>query len=261
MLMGDARKRAFGIAAAAGALLWLGAVPAGAQQPAQPPAAQKGDAAKGAPSNAAGIGSAWKAEVKESANTAGTTLDPKQLEAVKRIDTYFNDLHDMQGRFLQTTSDKKQTKGRFYVKRPGKFRFDYAPPSRLVILSDGNMLSIEDHDIKTQDKYPIESTPFRILLRKDVNIARDARIVDMAEAEDLLMLTLVDKAGESSGQIRLFFAKQPGLELKEWVITDAQGVDTRIEVAELDRTQRNELSLFRPSDIGRPQVGTTQTGQ
>jgi outer membrane lipoprotein-sorting protein len=252
MLMGDARKRAFGIAAAAGALLWLGAVPAGAQQPAQPPAAQKGDAAKGAPSNAAGIGSAWKAEVKESANTAGTTLDPKQLEAVKRIDTYFNDLHDMQGRFLQTTSDKKQTKGRFYVKRPGKFRFDYAPPSRLVILSDGNMLSIEDHDIKTQDKYPIESTPFRILLRKDVNIVRDARILDMQEADDLLIVSLLDKGGDSAGAIKLFFVKQPAFELKEWVVTDAQGVETRIEIGELDRTQQIDPKRFQSAVMGLP---------
>ena len=179
------------------------------------------------------------------------TLDLTQIEAIKKVDDYFNELQTMQGRFIQTTSaDKKQTRGKFYVKKPGLFRFDYAPPSKLVILSDGSNLAIEDHDLKQVDRYPIDSTPFRLLLRKDVNLIRDARIMELQVADDLVILTIIDKAGDSSGAIKLFFVQKPAFELKEWVITDAQGVETRIEVAELEKAKPIDSKKFVATSFG-----------
>lgn len=221
------------------------------QPPAQPapsaaPKAPAGAAAGVPAQNAIGVGSPWKAESKETANQSGATLDPVQADAIRKVDAYFNALQTMQGRFAQTTSaDKKQQRGKFFVKKPGLFRFTYAPPSKLVILSDGNTLAIEDHDLKQSDKYPIDSTPFRLLLRNDVNIIRDARITELQVAEDLVVLSIIDKAGDSSGAIRLFFVQKPAFELKEWVITDAQGVETRIEVGELDKVLPIDNKVFQ----------------
>jgi outer membrane lipoprotein-sorting protein len=227
--------------------------PPAAAKPNQPPAAAAAPAPvpTPAPQNAAGVGSAWKADIKDSANQSGVTLDLTQIEAIKKVDDYFNELLTMQGRFIQTTSaDKKQTRGKFYVKKPGLFRFDYAPPSKLVILSDGSNLAIEDHDLKQVDRYPIDSTPFRLLLRKDVNLIRDARIMELQVADDLVILTIIDKAGDSSGAIKLFFVQKPAFELKEWVITDAQGVETRIEVAELEKAKPIDSKKFVATSFG-----------
>ncbi len=225
--------------------------PAAAAKPSQPPGAAAAPAPAPAPQNAAGVGSAWKADVKDTANQSGLTLDLTQIEAIKKVDDYFNEMQTMQGRFIQTTSaDKKQTRGKFYVKKPGLFRFDYAPPSKLVILSDGSNLAIEDHDLKQVDRYPIDSTPFRLLLRKDVNLIRDARIMELQVADDLVILTIIDKAGDSSGAIKLFFVQKPAFELKEWVITDAQGVETRIEVAELEKAKPIDSKKFVATSFG-----------
>jgi outer membrane lipoprotein-sorting protein len=242
------------VAVSVAALMAAGLPAAGlAQQPAQVPKPAQPAAP---PSNAAGVGSAWTADTKDTAHQSGQTLDQAQIDAIKKVDGYFNDLKSMQGRFIQTTSaDKKQTRGKFFVKKPGLFRFAYAPPSKLVILSDGNMLAIEDHDLKQIDKYPLDSTPFRLLLRKDVNLVRDARITDLQVAEDLMIVSIIDKGGDSSGAIKLFFAQKPAFELKEWVITDAQGVETRIEVADLDKTQPIDAKLFEPTLFG-PAVTT-----
>lgn len=254
------RRRICAMAAAAGFAMVAAGATAGAQQPApkteQKTEPAKPDSSSKAGTNAVGVGSAWKADIKESPNTSGQALDAKQMEIIKRVDTFFNEMGSFQGRFVQTSADKKQVKGKFYVQRPGKFRFNYAPPSRLVILSDGKLLSIEDHDLKTVDRYPLESTPFRLLMKKEVNLSRDARIVDLQEADDLLVVAVIDKGGDSAGALKLYFTKQPALELKEWVITDAQGLDTRIEVADLDRTQKADEKLFVGSNIGMPGVSS-----
>ena len=176
---------------------------------------------------------------------AGIALDARQIEIVKSVNDYFNGLENLKGAFLQTTSDNKRLKGKFFMKRPGRIRFEYSPPSRQLIISDGQQISIQDLDINTDDRVMVDQTPFRVLLKKDVDLLRDARILEVQEAPDLAIVTIQDKSKDASGKVRLFMAVAPALELKEWVTTDAQGLDTRLEVSALDKTQAIDAALFK----------------
>jgi len=132
-----------------------------------------------------GTGSGWSAEVAPSDST-GIALDEKQTEQVNKISAYFNELGSLKGSFVQTGADNKALKGKFYLKRPGRFRFDYALPSKQIVISDGEYLAIQDLDLNNEDRISLDDTPFRLLLRKDVDLVRDARIMEVQEAEDLI---------------------------------------------------------------------------
>lgn len=197
-------------------------------------------------------GATWNAKVNPDtaaqnpdAAAAAITLDPKQTELVRKVSAYFNDLQNLKGVFVQTGADSKRMRGRFFVKRPGRLRFEYAPPSKQLIVSDGQMVSIQDLDINTDDRIALDQTPFRVLLRKDVDLLRDARILQVQEAEDLVIVTLQDKSPDAPGRIKLFMAKSPQLELREWVTTDAQGLDTRLEVSALVTSEEIDVALFK----------------
>jgi outer membrane lipoprotein-sorting protein len=203
------------------------------------------------PPKAAGPAGAWDAKVAaDKAGTTGIALDPQQTEMVKRVSTYFNELKGLKGAFVQTGADKKRMKGKFLVKRPGKFRFDYALPSKQIIISDGEYLAIQDLDLNNEDRVALDQTPFRLLLRKDVDLLRDARIIEAQEADDLMIVALQDKDPDSPGRIKLFMATKPGLELKEWVTTDAQGLDTRVEVSDLVKADEIDATLFKIQPVG-----------
>ncbi len=88
-------------------------------------------------------------------------------------------------------------KGKFLVKRPGRFRFDYALPSKQVIISDGTNLAIQDLDLNNEDRVALDQTPFRLLLRKDVDLIRDANITEVQEADDMIVLALRDKSPDA----------------------------------------------------------------
>lgn len=207
------------------------------------------DANTGAAAGTNAVG-AWQGTVSNATPGAPVALDDKQKGLVKTVDDYFNGLDAMQGHFLQTDAQSQQQKGDFYIKRPGRFRFVYAPPSKLVILSDGQTLSFEDYELKHADRYPLDTTPFRILLAKDVDILRDANVSNLSEAEDLLTLTLQDKSPDNPGAIQLLFVKKDGkIELKEWVITGPQGDNTRVEVADLARDKPIDDGLFKPAPL------------
>ena len=201
-----------------------------------------------APVNAV-TGSAWNTEV--NAAKGGITVSEAQLSTLKRVNTYLNSFKSLEGRFRQTNPNKDIQKGKFFVQRPGKMRFDYASPSLLMIISDGEYLSIEDHDLKTVDRYPLESTPFRMLLADNVDILRDAVVLGMKNADGKISVALSDKSGNAAGQISLVFADAGGkLDLLEWVIKDAQGLDTRIEVGNMVMNKTVEDKMFKPSNIG-----------
>lgn len=202
-------------------------------------------ATKGSESSTVG-GPGWNTQHAAAESTqAGITLDARQIEIVRKVSDYFNAIESLRGAFLQTTSDNKRMKGRFFMKRPGRIRFEYAPPSRQLIISDGQQISIQDLDINTDDRVMVDQTPFRVLLKKDVDLLRDARILEVQEADDLIIVALQDKAKDSSGKVRLFMTLNPEPELKEWITTDAQGLDTRLEVMGLDRTQPVDAAMFK----------------
>lgn len=184
------------------------------------------------------------------AQVAGMTLDEKQVEALKRVSQFFNDMKALRGNFTQTNPDGKRMRGRFVLKQPGKFRFDYGFGSTMVIVSDAKTLQIRDRDISQDDRLELDRTPFRILMRGDVDLLRDARVLEVQEVDDLIIVSVADKSPDVPGKIRLFLGKKPGLELREWVTTDVQGTDTRIELADTTRPADVDESLFKIEAVG-----------
>lgn len=234
--------------------------PQPAAKPAQAAPAQSAPAqsapARSAPAQAApaetGANSqgGWVQEVAPTGSGAGIVLDEHQSGTVQKVSDYFANLDGLKGAFVQTSADNKRMRGKFYVKRPGKFRFDYARPSRQVIVSDGRYLAIQDLDLNNEDRVALDETPFRLLLRKDVNLLRDATIFEVQESEDQIVLGLQDKNPEAVGRIKLVLGTKPELELKEWVTSDAQGLDTRVEVSGVERPAELDANLFVIQHLG-----------
>jgi outer membrane lipoprotein-sorting protein len=225
---------------------------ASAPAPAPAPAAAAAPAQK--PSSPMGANPAWQAKPQQA--TATPAAPPPMLAEtdqalVLKVNDYFNALTDLQGDFTQTEPDNKQKHGRFYFQRPGKARFDYAPPSGLRVISDGNNLVIEDQSLNTSEKYPLEITPFKILLAEKVDIAKDARVVSVEQGPDLFIVTVEEKDNPGTGHIRMFFNKANST-LKEWIVTDAQGLDTRIEVSNLETGKRLSDNFFIISAFTEP---------
>jgi outer membrane lipoprotein-sorting protein len=176
-------------------------------------------------------------------------MNGKQIELINKVSVYFNQLHSLKGEFVQTSAGGSRLRGKFYVKRPGRFRLDYARPSRLVIVSDGRYLAIQDHDLKSDDRYELDQTPLGVLLRQDVNLLRDARFFDVEETEDTVVIAFEGKNQPAAGALKLFLAKKPALELKKWTSKNLQGLDTQIELINISRIDDFEADLFKPAPV------------
>jgi outer membrane lipoprotein-sorting protein len=208
------------------------------------------------PAHAQGSRTPDPAAVASSANPFGGVLadrlSPQQREIVQKVNQYLMQLTALKGTFVQTNADNTRARGRFHLKRPGLFRFDYGAPSRLVIVSDGRYVAIQDHDLGTDDRWDLEYTAFRMLLRKDVDLLRDARFFAVHESAEAISMTVVEKGADEMARIALVFAKVPALQLKEWTAKDAQGFDTRIVLGDIARVDDIDPALFNPAKRTRP---------
>ena len=64
-------------------------------------------------------------------------LSPEQQTAVNAISDYLNSFKTLQGEFTQISPKGNMSQGIFYIAKPGKMRFEYAPPNPFLIVSDG----------------------------------------------------------------------------------------------------------------------------
>lgn len=195
---------------------------------------------------------AFPAVPAQAATDASSVEQPsfEEQAQVERVNAYFNQFVYLSGRFTQISPDGVVSEGMFHMRRPGRVRFDYLPPSRLLVISDGFWLGIIDKKLKTTDRYPIASTPYWALLKEEVNLYRDARVLSVETEPGILLITIDDPSGEAPGEMTLIFEDQNKLILRQWLITDAQGLTTSVAVSELVVNQRvrNDMFVIRDRD-------------
>jgi outer membrane lipoprotein-sorting protein len=177
-------------------------------------------------------------------------LSSADQAAVNRIEAYLNDLGTLKSRFLQASSRGNYAEGTFYLSRPGKMRIEYDPPIKFLIVADGTWLMYLDKELDQLTHLPLGSTPADILIEDNISfLTGDLVVTKIERTPGVLSVTLIRK-DEDGGQLTLIFADKP-LELKKWIVVDAQGVKTSVSLLSSERDVSIDPKLFniklRPS--------------
>jgi outer membrane lipoprotein-sorting protein len=163
--------------------------------------------------------------------------------AVERASAVFNGVTDMQGDFVQVGPNGERTNGKFYYSRPGRIRFDYAKPMTLQVLADGQTLAVRDTKQNTQDVLPLAQTPLRFILADKVDLLRDAKVIAVEKMGDVTTIVLEDKSAVSQGRLSIVF-EGPEFKLRQWTVTDAQGLDTTVALYNVETGKKMAPSTF-----------------
>ena len=165
--------------------------------------------------------------------SAEAAFSAGQAQTLKKINDYFNSVRTMQGRFVQFGPNGEQSEGVFFIARPGKLRFHYSPPVKMDVICDGNQVAIRDSKMMTQDLYPLKKTPLRYLLADRIDLTSTDIVQRLVEEPDLVSLILAEDPASGDGALKLIFDRQD-LGLRQWVITDAQGLDTSVAIYDVE---------------------------
>lgn len=166
----------------------------------------------------------------------------KDEKTVARISKHFSSVPSMQGEFIQFGPNGEQTGGKFYLKRPGKIRFDYAKPSPILVKADGKTVGIHNRKLKTWDFFPLSKTPLRLLLADKIDV-KDKSIKSVKREADLTTVILGNKSVFGNSKITLMFDPK-SFDLRQWTITDNQGKDTSVMIFNVKRNVKLSKRLF-----------------
>jgi outer membrane lipoprotein-sorting protein len=179
-----------------------------------------------------------------SSSDQASNFDAKQRSLLDRVSMYLSSIQTMEGHFVQIGPDGGRTEGNFYIQKPGRVRFAYDPPSPIDIIADGSSVVVRDRKLATQDLYPLSQTPLRYLLADRIDLLHDTDVVSVS-SDDTFATVVIEQKQVLVGTARLmlmFDAKN--LTLKQWTVTDPQGLDTTVAVYNLDSTKKPDPNLF-----------------
>lgn len=174
--------------------------------------------------------------------------DESDAAVAQKIIDYLEKLNTLQGDFTQIAPSGAISVGRFYLRRPGMLRFEYDPPSPLLIVANGGLVYVRDEALETTDSYPVKKTPLKFLLNKKLDLD-DAKIVAVDRGVDTIAITFASKDAETEGELTVI-ARAPDISLERWIVRDPQNGITVVSLDHVEEGVRLANSLFRAPEAG-----------
>jgi outer membrane lipoprotein-sorting protein len=182
---------------------------------------------------------------------AMTSQDTADL---RRISAYLNGIHTMTARFRQHSSGGGAASGSLWLARPGRMRFEYDPPSPILLIADRFYVYYVDKQLAEMSKVGLKSTPAWFLLREPITFD-DLVVTWLERGANGLGVTVVDPAESDNGSLTMQFTSQPAL--RQWTIVDQQRKTTTVSISDVQFgvALDPELFVYRdPFAAGRRQL-------
>jgi outer membrane lipoprotein-sorting protein len=168
---------------------------------------------------------------------------------VPEIEKYLNSLRTLQARFVQTNPNGSIIQGTFYVRRPGRLRFEYDPPSQLKIVADGFQVTMWDPTTKDFGQWPIGWTAASFLVKDPLSLSGDLRVEKLERVNGLIEATMSQAKKPQDGKVIVRFVENP-LTLRGWTIIDNRGQQVTVALNGMQTGMQLADSLFK-NDSGR----------
>lgn len=176
-------------------------------------------------------------------------LDALQTQIVQEVSGFFNSFRTLRGQFTQISPRGRVSTGVFVIARPGRMRFEYAPPHPLVIVSDGTWVAIRNNAKDKVEYYPLSKTPLKIVLAERVDLLRDALVEDVRQEDGLVLISLRGRDKSMPGKLLLVYDPERRM-LQQWTVIDSQGRRTTVTIGALERDIRVSSNLFQVPRTG-----------
>ncbi|WIY52944.1 outer membrane lipoprotein carrier protein LolA [Devosia sp. YIM 151766] len=148
-------------------------------------------------------------------------LTPEEQQLIAEINAHNSAIRTMVGRFLQIDSQGGRTEGTFFLQRPDKITFRYAPPSREEIVSQGRGFYVLDRREETYYAYPQDSIPLRQFLGSSIDLL-NANVVDVTTSDGYISITVIDNTVAGTVQVSLIFDVDTK-DLAQWTLVEPSG--------------------------------------
>jgi outer membrane lipoprotein-sorting protein len=168
-----------------------------------------------------------------------------QKADLDKVSSYLNGIRTLKSTFVQVGSDGGINQGTLYISKPGRIRFEYNPPSPLLMVATGGAFYVKNARLNTLDHYDLSDTPLGLLLNDAVDLARNKAVIGVSEQDGAIIVNARTSTNRNNSNITLVFST-PSLELRQWTVKDNQGGLTTVALRDLQIGAALDEALFTP---------------
>lgn len=174
---------------------------------------------------------------------AAAKLSEEDKADLARVSDYLNGIETLRSRYFQINPDGSMAEGTFYLHRPGRLRFDYDPPTPILVVGDGIWLHYHDRELGQINDFPIYDTPIGVLAKEKISFEPPILVEDVRRQPGVLRITLRDADDPGRGSLELVFEDHP-LALRQWSLIDPQGRATTVAFLDMTTNLPLDSQLF-----------------
>ena len=164
-----------------------------------------------------------------------------QNKTLKKIKEYLGDIMTLQANFSQTNNTGDIMTGALFIKKPGKIRFSYDPPSSLQIVSKQQALLIFDPKNSGSGPltYPLSSTPLGFLIKNDLS-SLIGEVDKVFESDDFISLNVPNP----QYHLTIEFNKNP-VSLIGWKFRNQLGETIKVTLNNIQKNDYISNEIFK----------------
>lgn len=150
-----------------------------------------------------------------------------QKADLDRISTYLNTIHSLRSSFLQISPEGQVVQGTVTIRKPGQIRFEYRPPSPILIVATGGAVYVKNAKLNTVDSYDLSDTPLGLLLEGKTDLVHNKAVLGVEARDGEIVVRARTTTNRNNSNITMVFAA-PAIELRQWTVKDDQGGMTTV---------------------------------
>jgi outer membrane lipoprotein-sorting protein len=157
-------------------------------------------------------------------------ISAAEAAELQQIAAALNAVHTMTARFTQVSSDGRSASGWLWLERPGRMRFEYDPPSPILLIANRFYLYYIDKELAQVSQVGLKSTPAWFLLRDPIRFDDELAVTGFRSGPYWLQVTVVERKHPDLGALTMTFSRDP-LRLRQWTIVDREGKMTTVTLS------------------------------
>lgn len=180
-----------------------------------------------------------------SAQSALAAVDmAKYAKDIARVESFLSLITTIKADFTQVAPSGETSEGVFYLQRPGKMRWEYNPPSPILLVSNGKTITYYDAEMEQINYISLDDTLAGFLAKETLKLNTDAtELVGFEVSPGAIRATIRQRENPDNGTLTIEFSDKPLL-MKQLIIADVGGNETRISLSGAKYGQKLDSSLF-----------------
>ena len=163
---------------------------------------------------------------------------------LSQIENYLNNMHSLKANFVQMASNGTTSEGSILIEKPNKIRLEYAPPTSVIIVGNGDYIVFNDQELDQVTNIDYDDIPATMILADKIKFNDNIlKITDFYKDSGTTSVTLEHSNSNDIGPITLVFSNSP-FELKQWKIVDPQSVEVTLSLYDMSKNIELDDNLF-----------------